>query len=850
MRNVSLLVIMNVDDMGESALSAQDSNLSANEVLKDADDNIEDDDSEEEDEEFELDDAEINKILEDIKLSTSEEYCNFVKSLLDTKKFSFNQESFADGGYKIFATEKYEKKLYDGETYIICEGMYYFVSTGSDKDLYVEGFYPNTFHYDGNGNVVFDKLYYTWQDSQNRIYVDYDYSEERTLPSTYDLRDYGYVSSVKNQGEDGNCWAFASIAALESFLLKNEGKTYDFSENNLKNVMSSIGSMGMDKAVNSGGGIPMSIPYFLRWSGPILEKDDAYVSNKIIENLKPVKHVQGIDYILSRKNSLDNDEIKQAIMYYGGVVTSIYWDNQFVRTDTSSYYNPMGTSHNHEVCIVGWDDNYKKTNFKYQLEGMTDGAFIIKNSWGDTSGDGGYYYVSYCDPTLAIDNDNSLVSYVFTDVEDTTNYGVNYDYTPLGLNNLVPVNGNNVEFYNQWVSHKDDTLEACGFYNFIPSKCQIEVSIENKVQITISKTLYNVGYNTIKFNPIDIKKGQTFKIKITLTSLVSDFNYVALEKKYVGYSKVNANPGESFIYIDGKWKDIGKENTSNVCLNAYTKYYDLKETKILANNIVMNYGENKFLDIRLMDINNNPIKNAELILSINNNERKLTTDNNGKASLSLKDFSSSQLNININYWGDKNYDYSQKKVTVTIKQLPTNIKITPFTYNDKYLKIQLTNGKNGIANKKIVININSKSYSVTTNKNGAANLKASKKVFTGNSKITVKFNGDTNYQPSKSQSTVKPFNINIKGVKDKYSSSEKVGIILDKKIGLKLKVTVKIKSNSYTKSFKTNKKGKVNVDLYSKFSKKGLKKRTTYRFEFNSCNKNYKINSVKKIIFK
>jgi C1A family cysteine protease len=40
--------------------------------------------------------------------------------------------------------------------------------------------------------------------------------EGPALEPRYDLRDYGLVTPVKNQGQYGTCWAFASFASLES----------------------------------------------------------------------------------------------------------------------------------------------------------------------------------------------------------------------------------------------------------------------------------------------------------------------------------------------------------------------------------------------------------------------------------------------------------------------------------------------------------------------------------------------------------------------------------------------------------------------------------------------------------
>lgn len=45
----------------------------------------------------------------------------------------------------------------------------------------------------------------------------------KSLPESYDLRDYGRVSPVRNQGNLGSCWAHAAYASLESCMLKEYG---------------------------------------------------------------------------------------------------------------------------------------------------------------------------------------------------------------------------------------------------------------------------------------------------------------------------------------------------------------------------------------------------------------------------------------------------------------------------------------------------------------------------------------------------------------------------------------------------------------------------------------------------
>ena len=57
------------------------------------------------------------------------------------------------------------------------------------------------------------------------------------MPEAFDLRKYGWVTPVKDQGFMGSCWAFGNMAALESSLLRYTNKTYSLSVNNMQNSM-------------------------------------------------------------------------------------------------------------------------------------------------------------------------------------------------------------------------------------------------------------------------------------------------------------------------------------------------------------------------------------------------------------------------------------------------------------------------------------------------------------------------------------------------------------------------------------------------------------------------------------
>ena len=240
-------------------------------------------------------------------------------------------------------------------------------------------------------------------------------------PARYDLRTLNKLTPVKDQGSCGSCWAFATTASMESFLMPGEEK--NFSEQNLN------AHHGFDNAECEGGNSWMAAAYFTRWDGPILESDDPYPYYKAAD-LTVRKHIQQALLLPARKNYLDNDVVKYLLTYSGAVEASFAYDDDHYSYAHSSYYCPNDIECNHSVAIVGWDDDYPASNFRTTAPG--NGAFVVKNSWGTSWGDDGFFYLSYYDKSL------DTMS-CFNNAEPVVNYQRIYQYDPLGWTTNVGI---------------------------------------------------------------------------------------------------------------------------------------------------------------------------------------------------------------------------------------------------------------------------------------------------------------------------------------------------------------------------------------------------------------------------
>jgi C1A family cysteine protease len=427
--------------------------------------------------------------------------------------------------------------------------------------------------------IVSDKLYVPIGDIAQ--YINYDFvmnyktasasmtriAAEVELPKHYDMRELERVTPVRDQGLYGTCWAFASLAALETTLTPQENLMFSPDHMSLCNSF----SLGQ----NEGGEYTMAIAYMASWQGPVYESDDPYGDGKTNPDLKARKHLEEAQ-ILAPK---DYVAIKEAIYKYGAVETSIYtqmktansWSGYYNRERATYYYNQEATC-NHDIIIVGWDDDFPKEYFTITPE--NDGAFICKNSWGTEFGEDGYFYVSYEDANIGTTN------VVYTKLGDANNFDNIYQSDLLGWRGQLGYEKDQAYFANVYRAGEDEELAAVSFYaTDVDTTYQVYVVPEfededslNDRKLVAEGSFEQAGYYTVRLDEaVKLKDNQKFAVVVHIQT-PGAIHPVAIE--YDADSRTrefDITDGEGYISLYGnKWMSAEKNKDCNLCLKAFT----------------------------------------------------------------------------------------------------------------------------------------------------------------------------------------------------------------------------------------------------------------------------------------
>ncbi|MDO4859564.1 MAG: lectin like domain-containing protein [Bacillota bacterium] len=278
----------------------------------------------------------------------------------------------------------------------------------------------------------------------------------------------------------------------------------------------------------------------------------------------------------------------------------------YINSDFAHYtYDFMGPTHT--VCVVGWDDNYAKENFRHIIGGMDeteslelttpqgDGAWLVKNSWGSEEeefpnhGEGnwgivdpetgkhtGYFWLSYYDTCISVPEalDFEKINEGVKEITDQ------HDLMPVSEVNAANVK-DTVRTANVFKAGVCEELQQVSCLTSYPDtevtfdiyllQEGFEKPVDGKLMDSVTETFDYGGFHKVKLeNPFTVMKGQSYAIVVTQKTpegkyAVNVQTASGMDHEGTGGTGV-INKKESFLMMGGAWKDFSSKSLQSSLL--------------------------------------------------------------------------------------------------------------------------------------------------------------------------------------------------------------------------------------------------------------------------------------------